>query len=139
MKISIRNANKGDHLILSRLDPHLNEMMQMEKIERSEVLICESNDEIIGVVRYSLFWDQIPFVNWIWVDPDRRRGSIGRRLIHEIALVARRLDRGIILASTQADEEAQHFYRRIGFKDIGGFVLENEPLEIVMSLDINNL
>ncbi|NLV92595.1 MAG: GNAT family N-acetyltransferase, partial [Firmicutes bacterium] len=38
----------------------------------------------------------------------------------------------IVMTSTQADEEGQHFYRKLGYRDIGGFVLPGEPLELIM-------
>ena len=36
-----------------------------------------------------------------------------------------------VLTSTQSNEDAQHFYRKIGYREIGGFTLENDPYEII--------
>ena len=40
------------------------------------------------------------------------------------------------MTSTQVDEEAQHFYRKMGYKDCGGFVVNisgfEQPLEMLM-------
>ena len=41
-----------------------------------------------------------------------------------------------VLTSTLSNEEAQHFYRKLGYKDIGGFVYSNEPLEIVFQKEL---
>ena len=30
----------------------------------------------------------------------------------------------MVMTSTQVDEEAQHFYRKLGYKDAGGFVVD---------------
>lgn len=38
----------------------------------------------------------------------------------------------VVLTSTQADETAQHLYRKRGYRDIGGFVLPGEPLELML-------
>ena len=39
--------------------------------------------------------------------------------------------------STQVDEDAQHFYRKIGYKDCGGFTVDipgfEQPMEMFMS------
>ncbi len=35
------------------------------------------------------------------------------------------------MTSSLANELAQHFYRKNGYQDIGGFVLPEEPLEII--------
>ena len=37
----------------------------------------------------------------------------------------------IVLTSTQSNEEAQHFYRKMGYKEIGGFKYFNDPYEII--------
>lgn len=36
------------------------------------------------------------------------------------------------MASTQADETAQHFYRKLGYQDCGSLCLTNQALEIIM-------
>lgn len=41
---------------------------------------------------------------------------------------------GMLLTSTQVDEEAQHFYRKLGYKDCGGFIIGipeyKQPMEM---------
>jgi hypothetical protein len=37
-----------------------------------------------------------------------------------------------VLTSTQSNEEAQFFYRKIGYVDSGALLLPNEPLEIIL-------
>ena len=41
---------------------------------------------------------------------------------------------GMLMTSTQIDEEAQHFYRKLGYKDCGGFVIDipryEQPMEM---------
>ena len=43
---------------------------------------------------------------------------------------------GMLLTSTQVDEEAQHFYRKLGYKDCGGFVIDvkgyEQPMEMFL-------
>ena len=36
------------------------------------------------------------------------------------------------MASTQADETAQHSYRKLGYQDCGSLCLANQALEIIM-------
>lgn len=46
----------------------------------------------------------------------------------------------MLLTSTQVDEQAQHFYRKIGYKECGGFIVNipgyEQPMEIFMSKGI---
>jgi ribosomal protein S18 acetylase RimI-like enzyme len=37
----------------------------------------------------------------------------------------------IVLASTQTNEEGQHFYRKTGYTEIGGFKFRDDPYEII--------
>jgi hypothetical protein len=43
---------------------------------------------------------------------------------------------GMLMTSSQVDEEAQHFYRELGYKDCGGFVVDvpgyEQPMEMIM-------
>ena len=43
---------------------------------------------------------------------------------------------GMVMTSTQVDETTQHFYRKLGYKDCGGFVVEipgyEQPMEMLM-------
>lgn len=43
---------------------------------------------------------------------------------------------GMLLTSTQVDEEAQHFYRKLGYKDCGGFCVDipeyEQPMEMFL-------
>ena len=41
---------------------------------------------------------------------------------------------GMLLTSTQVDEEAQHFYRKLGYRDCGGFVIDLPPFAQPMEL-----
>ena len=44
---------------------------------------------------------------------------------------------GMILLSTQVDEDAQHFYRKLGYKECGSLILDlpgyAQPMEMFMS------
>ena len=42
----------------------------------------------------------------------------------------------MVLTSTRVDEEAQHFYRKLGYTDCGGFVIDipghEQPMELFL-------
>lgn len=44
---------------------------------------------------------------------------------------------GMIMTSTQVDEDAQHFYRKLGYKDCGGLTIDipgyEQPMEMFMN------
>jgi hypothetical protein len=39
---------------------------------------------------------------------------------------------GQVLTSTRADEEAQHFYRHLNYRDAGVLLLKDEPAELLL-------
>ncbi|WP_296879498.1 hypothetical protein [Thomasclavelia sp.] len=47
---------------------------------------------------------------------------------------------GMVLTSTQVDENAQHFYRKLGYQDCGGLIINIErykqPMELFLSKSI---
>ena len=42
----------------------------------------------------------------------------------------------VLLTSTQAQEQSQHFYRHFGYRDVGGFLLPPEPYELILAKNI---
>lgn len=44
---------------------------------------------------------------------------------------------GMVMTSTRVYEETQHFYRKLGYKDCGGFTIDipgyEQPMEMLMS------
>ena len=96
--------------------------------------------EPTGLLRYNLFWDQIPFCTLLFIDPARQRQGLGRLLMARWEADMRAQGCELLMTSTQADEEAQHFYRKIGFQDCGGFTLPvpgyAQPTELIMVKDI---
>ena len=43
----------------------------------------------------------------------------------------------MVMVSTRVDESAQHFYRKLGYKECGGFTMEipgyEQPMEMIMT------
>ena len=131
MTISIRNASKDDFEWLLKYDEHISGEVLLQKISLSEVYVVELDDVLVGWLRYNLFWDYIPFMNMICLLDEYQRKSYGSELVLHWENEMR--DKGFkrVLTSTLSNEDAQHFYRKLGYREIGGFVLEDEPLEMM--------
>jgi ribosomal protein S18 acetylase RimI-like enzyme len=128
----ITNSAPEQAEALAAIDGHLSARHLRSKAGAEEVLHAETEGKIVGILRYNLFWDQIPFLTLIRVLPRYQRKGIGTSLLSAWEQAMSRLGHTQVLTSTQADEDAQFFYRRLGYRDIGGFVLPAEPLEIVL-------
>ena len=72
----------------------------------------------------------------LFVDRDDRNKGYGRRLMEHWENDMKSQGYGLLLTSTQVDEEAQHFYRKLGYKDCGGLVIDipgyAQPMEMFL-------
>lgn len=131
MVINIRYAQNNDYQWLKENDNHISEKVLKNKIENNELFVIEDNGKIIGWLRYNLFWDNIPFMNMIYFLEEYRKVGLGRKLVEYWENEMKNIGYKNVLTSTQSNEEAQHFYRKIGYTEIGGFKYLNDPYEII--------
>lgn len=128
----IHVATAEDSAGILQLDRHIQPDRLAKKITDGEVYVLKFGAEVAGTLRYSWFWDNTPFMNLLYLQLAYQRQGWGRQLVvhWEQQMAAAGYD--TVLTSTLANEPAQHFYRRLGYRDIGGFVLPDEPLELVL-------
>ena len=66
----------------------------------------------------------------------RDRQGYGKKLLEYWEKNMKAQGYGMVLTSTQVDEQAQHFYRKLGYKDCGGFVVDiagqEQPMELFL-------
>ena len=129
--MEIRYAKPGDLEMVSEYDEHISKEEMKNSIKMKRIILLCINGEYGGRLRFNLFWDNIPFMNLLYVTEEQRGKGYGRTLVefweHEMAEQGYKF----VLTSTQSDEEAQFFYRKLGYTDRGALVLPKEPLEII--------
>ena len=132
----IRLVEHRDKETWYTLDRHLPESVFDEKVRCEQGYVCVEDGKIIGVLRYNLFWDNTPFCTMLFIDPDYRRKGYGVQLMQHWEHNMKSQGYGMLMTSTQVDEEAQYFYRKLGYKDCGGFVVDipgyEQPMEMIM-------
>jgi len=125
-------ATEKDYKYISERDKHIEETLIRTKIKEKEIFILKDSDLEIGWMRYGYFWDNTPFMNMIWIDEDYRGRGIGEKaMLYWEKLMSQRGFK-LVMTSTLSNEEAQHFYRKLGYRDAGCLLLENEPLEVIL-------
>lgn len=128
----IRYVAKEDKIFWYTLDKHLSESEFELKIrDKRGYVICD-NDKPIGLMRYNLFWDIVPFLNLIELEDSYQGKGYGKLAMLYWENEMQNQGHKQVMTSTQSDEQAQLFYRKIGYKDFGCLLLENEPLEILL-------
>ena len=120
-----------DYLALLMVDHHINKDELALSISLKRIYVAYENEEFVGWLRYNLFWDQIPFINMLYVMEDFRGQGYGIGLMNYFEKEMKK-KYSKVMVSTQANEYAQHFYDKIGYKAIGGFMLPKEEYEILM-------
>ena len=133
MDTIIRLATDGDLPFLSEHDLHISLSELDSAIRLGRVLLLESAQGTpIGWLRWNLFWDNTPFMNLLYLLEDYRMQGFGRNLVNHWEALMREQGHTAVLTSTQANEGAQHFYRHLGYEDVGGFLLPGETYELIM-------
>lgn len=135
-----RCANESDKTFWFTLDRHLPEAIWEEKVQLDQLLILEDHDQPVAILRWNLFWDNTPFCNMLFVKDGKRGHGCGRALMTHWENEMRGRGYDLVMTSTQADETAQHFYRKLGYQDIGGFVLpfpgHEQPTELILAKEL---
>ena len=136
MAMEIRHVEFQDKVGWYHLDRHLPEAGFEEKVKNKQGYVLWNEGKIVGVLRYNLFWDNTPFCTLLFIDEKYRGQGLGRLLMDRWESDMKSQDYGMLMTSTQVDEEAQHFYRKLGYKDCGGFVVDvpgyEQPMEMIM-------
>ena len=136
----IRYAQLNDKTEWFRLDRHLPEAGFEEKIRNKQGYVLTEDDKVIGVLRYNLFWDNTPFCTMLFIDSTYRSKGYGKQMIEYWEQDMKSQGYGMLMTSTQVDEDAQHFYRKLGYKDCGGFVVDvpgyEQPMEMIMIKEV---
>ena len=132
--IEIRYIHRDDKEFWFSLDKHLSEQEFNNKVRDNRGYILLDDNKPVGLLRYNLFWDNTPFCNLIYINNECQGKGFGKLLIEYWEHDMKSQGYGMLLTSTQVDESAQHFYRKLGYKDCGGFVIDIKGYEQPMEL-----
>ena len=133
VKITFSYANQKNLKWLSKAEEYHDITLAMlkRKIKDEEVIIAKADNRVIGWLRFGYFWDEIPFMNMLGLEEGHRRKGIGKKLVEFWESKMKKREFKMVMTSSQSDEDAQHFYRKIGYKDVGSLILPKEPLEVI--------
>ena len=87
---------------------------------------------------YNLIFDFIPFLTIFFIEKLYQRKGYGTKAMVNWENEMRALGHKMIMVSTEVGDTGQHFYRKIGYKDMGAIVLgcilpyEQKTMEMFM-------
>ena len=124
---------------LKSRDHHISEATLGKKVSAYEILIAEIKDQPLGWLRFGFFWDSIPFMNMLVIEAADRGNRIGARLVSYWESEMAKENHAFVMTSSQSNEDAQHFYRKLGYADSGSLNLPGEPVELLFIKDLRKL
>lgn len=138
--VKIRYMEGCDKEFWYKLDRHLPQEEFENKVHTKRGYILSFNDVPVGLLRYNLFWDNTPFCTMLFIEENYQKKGFGRLLLEHWEKDMHSKGYAMLLTSTQVDETAQHFYRKMGYKDCGGFVIDipgyAQPMELFLIKEI---
>lgn len=138
--ICVRHMEISDKAFWYSLDRHLPEREFENKVSLKQGYVLLKDEKPIGLLRYNLFWDNTPFCTMLYVALDYQGQGFGKALMRHWEEEMRQFGYGMVMTSTQVDENAQHFYRKLGYKDSGCLVIDipkyAQPMEMFLIKEI---
>ena len=135
--MEIRYASPGDIEMISEYDEHISKEELNNAIAMKRIILLFIDGKFEGWLRFNLFWDNIPFMNLLFILEGQRGKGYGKKLVefweHEMAGQGYQF----VMTSSLSDEEGQFFYRKLGYTDRGALVLPDEPLEIIFYKNVS--
>lgn len=125
----IRYATNNDKVFWYTQDKHMRESEFDIKIIENRCYIISDDDKPVGVLRYNLFWDSIPFLSLIHIEEAYRSRGFGKMAMQYWENEMLKFKYKMVMTSTRSDERAQHFYRKLGYKDSGCLLMDISPFE----------
>lgn len=130
--MNIRYMTLEDRTLAKALRDHASDELFALRVQAKNGYVIEENKLPVGIMHHCIFWDSLPLMNLIYIAQEHRRKGYGTQAMRLWEEDMHRRGYKMVMISTQADEDAQHFYRKLGYADCGGWVLDNQPTELFM-------
>jgi GNAT superfamily N-acetyltransferase len=131
---SIRPVTQDDQDFWLSIDHHSTKEDFHHKVNGSLGYVLFEGAVPIGLMHYHAMWDNLPFLNFMFLLPEWRGKRYGKAALAFWESTMQRKGYQMTLLSTQADESAQFFYRKQGYRECGCLILQDCPLEQPMEI-----
>jgi GNAT superfamily N-acetyltransferase len=135
MDMQIRQATINDLPYLVGVDRHVATIILEKKIGRGEILVACVDDKVFGLLRFNYFWDEVPFMNLLWLDDIYRGKGLGRRMVEYWEEHMRMEGFKMVMTSTLEVEPAKNFYAKLGYRKVGSFDI-GEGIELILEKEL---
>ncbi len=81
----------------------------------------KNGSDVIGILRYGLLWQTLPFLELLYIDGKYRGKGYGTAMLRKWECDMLDMGYKYTLTSTMACETAWRFYEKYGYRKTGGF------------------
>lgn len=131
---NIRYVQDSDRAFWYSLDHVLSREQFDQKVRNKMGYVLLVEGISVGLLRYNLFWDEHPFCTMLHVKNEYQRKGYGGALMDFWENDMRDSGYKLLLTSTQVDEQAQHFYRKLGYQEAGSLLITDPEFQQPMEM-----
>jgi ribosomal protein S18 acetylase RimI-like enzyme len=124
--MEIRLAVAKDKKQILKYDCHIHHNKVGECIYNGLVNVLCDDNKIVGVLRYNLFWQSIPFLDLIYIDEAYRSQGWGSKMMADWEDSMKAMGYSYVMLSTLENENAKCFYEKLGMHKPNDVVVLNK-------------
>lgn len=132
--MDLRYMQSEDKDFVMGIDSHVNEFQYENRVHTKTGYIMWDDNQRVGLMHYSVLWDNLPFLNLIHVKEAYRNKGIATEAMKLWEEDMKKQGYKMVLISTQVDEDAQHLYRKSGYIECGALLMNGTPFEQPMEM-----
>ena len=134
--MKIKPVEARDMAFWMSIDTHVSEEGFHGRVYTKAGYVLWENETRVGLMWHCVLWDNLPFLNLLFILPAYRGKGYGAGAMAQWEQEMKKRGFKTLLISTQVDESAQFFYRKLGYVDCGGLVFQgtpnSQPMEMFM-------
>ena len=132
--MEVKRITEMDREFAMQVDGRLTETAFRSRVYAGEGYVLWENGARVGLMEHCILWGKLPFLNLLHVTEPYRMRGFARAAVAAWEADMRAQGYRMALISTQADETAQHLYRKLGYVDCGGLGFCGTPLDQPLEL-----
>ena len=132
--MELKYMEVNDKAFVMSIDTHVNEEQYANRVLTKSGYVIWDGEEPVGLMHHAILWDNLPFLNLIYIKEEYRGRGYGTEAMRLWEEDMGNRGYKMVLISTQVDEDAQHWYRKLGYVDCGGLLMNGTPFEQPMEM-----
>lgn len=112
-EMELKVVTNQDKEFVMNIDKHIDDTGYENRVQTKCSYVIWNENQRIGIMSHCFLWDKIPFLNLLFIEEKYRGKGFAKQAV--LCWEAKMKQQGyqMTLISTQADEGAQHLYRKL--------------------------